>query len=148
MCPESGSENGSLRSRSEEGWVDRSYLYADTGQLASIGTPTTQFSQRWQNEEIKSDESRSGIAGKGKDRRMSASGDVLVRNRGKRCWFTRFHLDSPKVDCSFEVALDDWFQQVRWTHGCPTGRQDQIRNVETLLNLRDVILDTRQWRTK
>jgi len=79
---------------------------------------------------------------------MSTPGGFVVRNRGESCWFTRFHLDSAEVYCPSEIALNDWFQQVPGTHGCPTSRQDQICVIETLLNLGDVILDTEKGSKK
>ena len=73
---------------------------------------------------------------------MSTSGGILIRNRGESRWFTRFHLDPAEVYGSLEIALDDWFQQVPWTHGRPAGRQNQICSIKTLLDLGNVILDT------
>lgn len=75
---------------------------------------------------------------------MATSGGLLVRDCGESCRFTRFHRDPAEVDRSLEIVLDDRFQQVSGTHGCPTSRQDQICGIETLLDLGNMILDTRQ----
>jgi hypothetical protein len=87
-------------------------------------------------------EGRCRVSGKSEDRCAPALGGLFIRNCGKCCWFTRFHMDPAEVYRPLKIVFDNWFQQVCGTHGRPTGRQNDICRIKTLFDLGGVILNT------